>query len=862
MTRQKRKKDETHPVNFILLAISLIIFGVLGIIFITQMELIPGWIWGTTEEHSPLEYKIQLTDDKNGDGIPDIVSWVDIEYCHDEGCDQSPNFGGVYLIDGKSGLLINKTEYVNPVKKVFQIPDINGNGADDYFIVIAAVKNEWKETEWDKRVEVIPNNFSNFMIDGQNLTPINILTGDFLNFTNNYVFDVLSFNDFTDDLPDFIILEAQYLYSPFDYYILNISTYFANGTKVDSNFVGDFHYEREGETITPSLQFFDYNGEQHILYVSTGSISLLNTSSEAFLSKIYEEPISAGAEKSVVIEDINSDSFYEIVTTSSHGNVSIINGADGQLIRSFQIDATDGYVNISDVYVDLKYIPSDNDGQAYILLSVNIYGDVKRFDAYIFKITNTEQTQEWFHTEVYEDNNPKVFVLGEDFDGDLINEILVVSEYIPFLSQNNVNRYQIISFPSNIELLRINIDYNGNSIITINDFDGDGKKDFAIDGDRITALSSSKPTGIWLSSAFSLGIPLFITLCGCLIIGAGILGRNAPRIKLNRQRLKKTRLAVTVNIIVIALMTISIAMFLMQLNVFNRTLITGEDMTSITVIYLTITIIWYGLLPLTAAVYNGFSPQFAYMFIKLREIFFRISKNYEHDIIVEDMSDRQDLSTIVRLKRVILPLLLSIAVAFYSYNTLAPLLGYPQGFDNFGSSEFFKFIIGYNLLCLLPMILTFFIFSFFISGNYLLDDAGIVYYLKSKTHRRPGDIEPISIWAQSIIKGIAGLSALITFSSFLSTVDFSGFFNTGGEGGIISLIFGFFLVIVMFWGTPFLTAFSYCFFAIEVMDFSLDFNKQKLYYFMEEGGYDTTPRNLTNIYPEGIKSLKEPSESD
>ena len=46
MTRQKRKKDETHPVNFILLAISLLIFGTLGIIFITQMELVPGWIWG------------------------------------------------------------------------------------------------------------------------------------------------------------------------------------------------------------------------------------------------------------------------------------------------------------------------------------------------------------------------------------------------------------------------------------------------------------------------------------------------------------------------------------------------------------------------------------------------------------------------------------------------------------------------------------------------------------------------------------------------------------------------------------------------------------------------------------------------
>jgi hypothetical protein len=67
------------------------------------------------------------------------------------------------------------------------------------------------------------------------------------------------------------------------------------------------------------------------------------------------------------------------------------------------------------------------------------------------------------------------------------------------------------------------------------------------------------------------------------------------------------------------------------------------------------------------------------------------------------------------------------------------------------------------------------------------------------------------------------------------------------------------MVFVMFWGTPFLTAFAYTLFSIEVMDFSLDFNKQKLYYFMEEAGYDTTPRDLTNIYPDKAKVFKKSS---
>jgi hypothetical protein len=722
MTRQKRKKDETHPVNFILLAISLLIFGILGMAFITQMELIPGWMWGSREENSPIQYRIQRIDDITGDGAPDIVARADMRYCHEQGCEQSPHFGGVYLIDGKSGLSINKTEYENPVRNLFQITDINNNGIKDYLVDIAKVEDDWmpQNESNSMRVNVIPNNFSNFFIDGKNLNVINIETGDFVNITNNYIHSVISFENLNDEIPDFIFLEAQYSYA-LKNYILNLTTYFTNGTKIESSFV-DYYYDREGEFITPALEFFEYNGEQQVLLITHGFISILNTSSDAFLTPIYVEPILSGAENYGVIEDINSDGISEIVTISWNGNISIFNGMNGALMHSFQEDTNEGYV-------ELKVIPSNEDGEAYILVSKEIH-EIKEFKAYVYSVRETEVNEVWFYNEIYYENSPRLYILEESFDGDTVYELLLWNEYLPFLSQNAVQRYHIISFLSNTELALLNIDYHSDNVITINDFDGDGKKDYAVDGDRIAALSTSKPTGIWLSSEFPLGIPLFIILCICLIIGVGILARNARRIKITKDRLKKTRLAISVNIIVIALMTLSIIMFLMQLNIFNRTLITGEDMTGITVIYISITIIWYGLLPLTAAVYNGFAPQFAYFFIKLRQAFFKISKSYDHDILVEDMGDRQNLSTIVRLKRIVLPLLLSIAVAFYSYNTLAPLLGYPQGFETFGSSQFFEFIIGYNLLCLLPMILTFLIFSFFISGNFLLDDAGIIYYQK------------------------------------------------------------------------------------------------------------------------------------
>jgi hypothetical protein len=245
-------------------------------------------------------------------------------------------------------------------------------------------------------------------------------------------------------------------------------------------------------------------------------------------------------------------------------------------------------------------------------------------------------------------------------------------------------------------------------------------------------------------------------------------------------------------------------------------------------------IIWFGMLPFTAAIYNKFSPRFAYLFIKLRIIFFKISKSHNNEIIVLDMKGREDLGTINRIKRVLLPLLLSITVGFYTYNTLAPLLEYPQSFTNFGSNDFFGFIIGYNVCCMLPMVLSFLMFSFLFSGNFLLDDAGIAYYLESKKHRKPGDIEPISIWALSFVKGMAGLSAIITFWSFFSLVDFSGFFR----GEISFIIFGTFLVIVMFWGAPFFSAFAYMLLAIEIMNYSKDVNSERLYNIMKKNNLD------------------------
>jgi len=96
---------------------------------------------------------------------------------------------------------------------------------------------------------------------------------------------------------------------------------------------------------------------------------------------------------------------------------------------------------------------------------------------------------------------------------------------------------------------------------------------------------------------------------------------------------------------------------------------------------------------------------------------------------------------------------------------------------------------------------------------------------------------------------MAGLSAIITLVSFLTTVDLSGFFSNRED--ITAMIFGVLVIVTFFAGIPFLTAFSYILLAGEIMEFSIDVNTQKLYFLMQKKGYDTTPRDVTNIYPDG-----------
>ncbi|MFW9971647.1 MAG: hypothetical protein ACFFDF_15735 [Candidatus Odinarchaeota archaeon] len=853
MKLKRNKDNDSRPINLILLAVSFIIFGALGIVFITQMELHSGWAWEEIRDRYPIEMTAFETDDINGNGINEIISYADIHGTDRPERYESIQYGAVFCLEGANGIPLWAKEYDGPVQNVFPIMDIDGYGVKDYFVCKASISPNWTVSNNQYNIDIQPNFYTNQLINGSDGTDIPILMGDGLNFTNYYVHDLLFLDDLDDSQVDLILLEGEGT-KFFDgnntwiEYNCSINSYFINGTKVNTiNEVWNGHI-RSGENL-PAFELFQFTDQSQLLFLSRDSMFLYNLSSENMLGEIYNVTFHASINDYEIIEDLNLDGVPEILVETWNGNITILNGLDGGELYNIPMGIEGWEAQLTEIH------SVQGDGICYFLFKMR-YNDGVHDNYKIVQIYNLELTS---HELLWEKTGPEryfdVVVLEQDFDNDSVDELIYYTSYRPFVGFSSVNRYKIVNFFNWREFAIINTEYGGNVISTIGDFDGDGKNDFCLSGDdRIVVLATRKPLGIWLSPLFPLGFPLFIILAILLIVGVLIIILRGKRLQYRRQAVGEHKLTVVVNVLAIGLMTLTFLLFLMLMNVFNNTLVTGSNNSNIVIAFLLVTIVWYGGLPLTAALYNRFAPQFAFIFIKLRDLFFKVSKGYKHDIFVLDMGERKEIGLIIQLKRLILPLLLSIAVGFYVYGALTTLFNYPTSFDIFGSTEFFNFMMGYMLFCILPMILSFLLFAFFISGNYLLDDAGIVYFRENKKYRQPGDLEPISVWAQSIIKGIAGLSALITFASFLGTVDFAGFFGEGSD--FFGLLFGFLITVVMFFGIPFLTAFSYVLLAGEVMELNAENNSKKLYNIMETNGYDTKPHDITKIYPSGFKPSK------
>ena len=240
MNEQKRKKSKSHPINYILLAVSLIVFGSLGIVFITQMELQPGWVWDEINNENSMDISVIIADDFNNDGFNDAIAYVDITRQETENIgdpDDLPNYGKIFGIDGLTGLTLWEKNCENPVKEVFELADINGDGIMDYLADIATVTPEWvkPQPEDNPRPDIILDAYTNIIISGNNGSEIPILTGDLRSLTSYFIQDAVYLNESKVDL---VLFECQSKDNSSGEFFFNISSYFANGTKYDTFNVG------------------------------------------------------------------------------------------------------------------------------------------------------------------------------------------------------------------------------------------------------------------------------------------------------------------------------------------------------------------------------------------------------------------------------------------------------------------------------------------------------------------------------------------------------------------------------------------------------------------------------------------------
>ncbi|MBY9006091.1 MAG: hypothetical protein KGD63_04980 [Candidatus Lokiarchaeota archaeon] len=862
MNLKKKIKTKIQPVNLILLAISLIIFGGLGIIFMTQMESQSGWFWNDLEKEYPILITTIETDDLNGDGKKDIISYADIKDMdlqkENEVNHGITQFGGIYAFNAESGTKIWNNTYDKPVRNVYPIIDINNDGTSDFFVSLSTVDPAWDESNPDRK-EIINyfDQFENFLIYGNNGSES--IVGN--NCTSNGIMDLVSFGVPYGPVDNLFCLELWDSNTTENSFKVNLTSYSLNGVQNYNEFTGMyFNYNNlyGDRSIFPEIFLYNHNGEDQLFFFYNNHFSLLDIDNLNFTTPIYNNSLLYDIESFTLIKDLNSDGNSEIAIIMKNdtniATLNIFNGSNGSLLNSFNIP-THFEIDVLKIAELGNEISIDNTFIAIENAKNEETTNQELNEMSIYKLNLTDCIIEWDYQKISSEKKTIFHLINDDLDGDLINDVVIIESIYPFGSLNRITRIYIRNIMTNNNLAIINANIDIKILNTINDFDGDNKKDLLIKGwHSFVVLSSQDPLDIWLSPNYPLGIPFLIILVAALIIGIILLIQNIRKMRSRREeiieKMKKRKLAIFVNVLSISLMTITFFLFLLQLNVFNSTLITGDDMTKLTIVFLLVSIIWYGMLPLTAAIFNQFAPRFAFFFVRLRNIFFKFSKKYDSEILVLDMEDRQEIGTFIKLKRVLLPLLLSITIGFYSYNTLTPILGYTSSFQQFGGPEFFDFIVGYFALCMLPMILSFVIFSFLIAGNYLLDDAGVVYFRQPKKYRGPGDIESISVWSQSMIKGMAGISAIFTFITFFSHVDFSGFFDLSN---FFFLIFGTLMVVVIFWGTPFFTSFSYMLLSQEIMEFSIDDNIKKLYKKMEDHGFDTSPKNLTNLYPSGFQ---------
>ena len=203
-----------------------------------------------------MELDLISADDLDNDGFNDVITYTDINRRDSDNFgnpDDTPNYGKIFGINGLNGLTLWEKNCENPVKKVFELADINGDEVKDYLAVITSVTPDWvtKNNNSNPEPDIILDAYTNVIISGNNGSDIPILTGDLRSLTSFFIQDAVYLNESKADL---VFLEGKSRNNSSNEFFFNISSYFVNGTQYDTLNLG-FGWIDQGSTI-PILDLF------------------------------------------------------------------------------------------------------------------------------------------------------------------------------------------------------------------------------------------------------------------------------------------------------------------------------------------------------------------------------------------------------------------------------------------------------------------------------------------------------------------------------------------------------------------------------------------------------------------------------
>ncbi len=345
-----------------------------------------------------------------------------------------------------------------------------------------------------------------------------------------------------------------------------------------------------------------------------------------------------------------------------------------------------------------------------------------------------------------------------------------------------------------------------------------------------------------------------------------------------KTRLKNLKILRFITIISVILILVAIGGIFMYLRTVARFYVQySETYVGPQSSILALIIIYPLILPLLfilPMIYKKVAPFFA------EKTFFNLQRGYfkrrmaqgklDYKIIVTQMDVRYDVSIFTYIKRAILPIFIAFTIGISIYTGLSSsgwLTGLISNFKpnfvgltNPKSLGIVRQDVPFDRIwvemgnfagyCILPMLVTYFLTAVLIPSGWVLDDAGITYYVKYKKYRGINDVESVSTWLLGVISGFFGMSGLLSFISLfnpflgqLGSLEDAIELNMVGASGNLG-VFILILTLILFPLMISLAIMIACIHKVETNFYSIS---KRLFNRMEDTGIDTTPVEIAAV---------------